>query len=195
MKARDGYVGYNERRKRYFARVTATDPITGKRKQVVRFTKTKTEALRRKNELLSQLNQDGVESFSAEKVTFAALARKFEEEKLIPAVYVGEKKLAGRRELTAPTAWLKQLEYFFGETKLSAITKGDIEKFRIWLSQVPTRSTIEEVEGKLTLITNPKGGQRSMESLNRPVELLRTMLNYAIDEKLLRPDQSPFSPR
>lgn len=195
MKARDGYVGYNERRKRYFARVTATDPITGKRKQVVRFTKTKTEALRRKNELLSQLNQDGVESFSAEKVTFAALARKFEKEKLIPAVYVGEKKIAGRRELTAPTAWLKQLEYFFGETKLSAITKGDIEKFRIWLSQVPTRSTIEEVEGKLALITNPKGGQRSLESLNRPVELLRTMLNYAIDEKLLRADQSPFSER
>jgi integrase len=34
-----------------------------------------------------------------------------------------------------------------------------------------------------------------MESLNRPVELLRTMLNYAIDEKLLRADQSPFSER
>ena len=78
MKARDGYVGYNERRKRYFARVTATDPITGKRKDMVRFTKTKTEALRKKNELLSKLDQDGVESFSAEKVTFAALARKFE---------------------------------------------------------------------------------------------------------------------
>jgi hypothetical protein len=48
----------------------------------------------------------------------APLARKFREEKLIPAVYVGDKKIAGRRELTAPRAWLLQLEYCFGAIKL-----------------------------------------------------------------------------
>src|SRR5262245_19141095 len=135
MKARDGYVGYNESRKRYFARVTSTDPLTGKRKDIVRFAKTKTEALKIKTELLTTLNQEGVKAFCVSTTTFSALARKFEKEKLIPAVYVGEKKIAGRRELTAPTAWLKQLEYFFGRKKLSEITKGDIEKFRIWLSK------------------------------------------------------------
>jgi hypothetical protein len=33
---------------------------------------------------------------------------------LIPAVYVGDKKIAGRRELSAPRTWLAQLEYYFG---------------------------------------------------------------------------------
>jgi hypothetical protein len=34
------------------------------------------------------------------------MKRKFREEKLIPAVYVGDKKIAGRRELSAPRTWL-----------------------------------------------------------------------------------------
>ncbi|MGH9840829.1 MAG: hypothetical protein ACREEM_18795 [Blastocatellia bacterium] len=35
--------------------------------------------------------------------------------------------------------------------------------------------------------------ERGIESINRPVELLRMMLNYAVDEKLLRRDQNPFT--
>jgi hypothetical protein len=77
MKAREGYVGYNEKRKRYYARVTATDPATGKRTQLMRFTKTKTEALKKRREVLNQVEKDGVESFAAEHLTFAMLARKF----------------------------------------------------------------------------------------------------------------------
>lgn len=195
MKAREGYVGYDERRKRYFARVTATDPVTGKRTQLARFTRTKTEALRRKRELLDQVEREGAESFSAEKVTFAVLARKFEKEKLIPAVYAGEKKIAGRRELSAPTSWLNQLRYYFGSKRLSLVTKGEIEKFKIWLSRVPPRSTIEEIDGALVLTPNPGGGQRSIEALNRPVELLRVMMNFAEEEKLIRHEQNPFSDR
>jgi len=38
---------------------------------------------------------------------------------LIPAVYVGDKKIAGRRELSAPRTWLAQLEYYFGSMKLN----------------------------------------------------------------------------
>jgi hypothetical protein len=47
----------------------------------------------------------------------------------------------------------------------------------------------------LELITSPKGKQRKIESINRPVELLRVMLNYAVDERMITPDQNPFSQR
>jgi integrase len=194
MKAREGYIGYNERRKRYYARVTATDPVTGKRTQLMRFAATKTEALKKKRELLNQLDKDGHEPFVGDRTRFTYLARKFREEKLIPAVYVGERKIAGRRELSAPRSWLLQLEYYFGEMKLPSITVGEIKKFEIWLSKIPARSTIVEDEnGKLILNIKENGDQRGIESINRAVELLRTVLNYAVEEKMLREEQNPFS--
>ena len=194
MKAREGYVGYNERRKRYYARVTATDPVTGKRTQLMRFAATKTEALKKKRELLNQLDKDGHEPFVGDRTRFTYLARKFREEKLIPAVYVGERKIAGRRELSAPRSWLLQLEYYFGEMKLPSITVGEIKKFEIWLSKIPARSTIvEDDNGKLILNIKENGDQRGIESINRAVELLRTVLNYAVEEKMLREEQNPFS--
>src|SRR5262245_36331141 len=196
MKARDGYVGYNERRKRFFARVTAYDPATGKRTQLMRFTTTKTEALRKKRELLNQLEKDGAESFEGDRMKFAFLARKFSKEKLIPAVYVKDRKIAGRRELSAPRTWLRQLEYYFGDMKLPSITVGEIKNFAVWLSKLPARSTIVEDEnGGLVLTIKENGGQRSIEAINRAVELLRTVFNYAVDEKMLREEQNPFSRR
>jgi integrase len=194
MKTREGYVIYDERRKRYLARVTAFDPVTGKRTDIKRYKKTKTEALKEKRELLNKLEKDGAESFAGDRTRFTYLARKFREEKLIPAVYVGERKIAGRRELSAPRSWLLQLEYYFGEMKLPSITVGEIKKFEIWLSKIPSRSTIVEDEnGKLTLNIKENGGQRGIESINRAVELLRTVLNYAVEEKMVREEQNPFS--
>lgn len=197
MKSTTGYVGYCKRRKKHFARVTATNPETGKRSDIARYFDTKTEAIRKKRELLNQIEKDGVVSVLNERTTFDALARKFAKEKLIPAVYVGEKKIGGRRELSAPTSWLKQLRYYFGKMKLPDITKGKIEKFRVWLSEVPARSLFLENEetGEITIQIKPDGAQRSVESLNRATELLRTVLNYAVEEKALRADQNPFSMR
>jgi hypothetical protein len=89
-------------------------------------------------------------------------------------VYVGERKIAGRRSLSAPSSWLKQLLFFFGVAKLNEITKGRIEQFKLWLSRLPTRSRIlEKEDGELEVIPNPKGKQRSIEGINRPVEMLR----------------------
>jgi integrase len=114
----------------------------------------------------------------------------------VPAVYVGERKIAGRRDLTSPEGWLKQLLFFFGPAKLNEITRGRIEQFKLWLTKLPTRSRIVEKEnGELELIPCPKGKQRKFESINRPVELLRVMLNYAVDERMITPDQNPFSQR
>lgn len=91
----------------------------------------------------------------------------------MPAVYVGERKIAGRRDLTSPEGWLKQLLIFFGPAELNEITRGKIEQFKLWLTKVPTRSRIVEKEnGELELVPCPKGKQRKIESINRPVELL-----------------------
>jgi hypothetical protein len=64
----------------------------------------------------------------------------------VPAVYVGERKIAGRRELTSPEGWLKKLLFFFGPAKLNEITRGRIVQFKLWLTKLPTRSRIVEKE-------------------------------------------------
>lgn len=55
--------------------------------------------------------------------------------------------------------------------------------------KLPTRSQILEKEnGELEVIPNSKGEQRSIEAINRPVEMLRVMLNYAVDERMISPE-------
>jgi hypothetical protein len=80
--------------------------------------------------------------------------------------------------------------YFF------LMRRGRIVQFKLWLTKLPTRSRIVEKEsGELELTPCLKGKQRKIESINRPVELLRVMLNYAVDEPMITPDQNPFSQR
>ncbi|MGE0129067.1 MAG: tyrosine-type recombinase/integrase [Blastocatellales bacterium] len=193
MKSATGYVFYDEKRKRWIARFAPVDKETGKQKEFKRYCLTKTEARKKLQELKTKYEKGGVKSVNADKSSFAFLAEKFKKEKLIEAVYVGEKKIAGRRELSGPEAWRKQLLFYFGSAKLNEITKGKIEQFKLWLSKLPTRSQILEKEtGKLEVVPNPKGKQRSVEAINRPVEMLRVMLNYAVDERMISPEQNPF---
>jgi integrase len=51
---------------------------------------------------------------------------------------------------------------------------------------------MEQENGEVEVVPNPKGKQQSMEAINRPVELLRVMLNYAVDERMISPEQNPF---
>jgi hypothetical protein len=109
-------------------------------RQQYRYCLTKTEARKKLQELKNKFEKGGVKSINADKSTFASLAEKFKRERLVDAVYVGERKIAGRRSLSSPSSWLKQLLFFFGVAKLNEITKGRIEQFKLWLSQLPTRS-------------------------------------------------------
>ena len=196
MKLSTGYIVYDDNKKRWLGRITFKDPVTGKRIWRKCYGQTKTEAREKLNELRHKLEKSGGRSIIADKATFVMLAERFKKERLVPAVYVGERSVAGRRELSSPENWLKQLRCFFGSAKRKEITRGRIEQFKLWLIKIPTRSRIVEKEdGELELILNPKGKQRKMEAINRPIELLRVMLNYAVDERMITPDQNPFSQR
>ena len=194
MKSATGYIFFDEKRKRWIARFAPVDKDTGKQKEFKRYCLTKTDARKKLQGLKNKFEKGGVKSINADKSTFASLAEKFKRERLVDAVYVGERKIAGRRSLSAPSSWLKQLLFFFGVAKLNEITKGRIEQFKLWLSQLPARSQVLEKEnGEFEVIPNPKGKQRTIEAINRPVEMLRVTLNYAVDERMISPDQNPFS--
>ena len=112
MKSATGYIFFDEKKKRWVARFAPVNKVTGKQKEFKRLCLTKTEARKKLDELRQKYEKSGSGSINADKATFAFLAAKFKKERLVPAVYVGERKIAGRRDLTSPEGWLKQLLLF-----------------------------------------------------------------------------------
>jgi len=94
---------------------------------------------------------------------------------MIPAKYSNGVKVSGRRSLIPVRSSLKTLTEYFGSKPVRSIKASDIEKFKETRLKTPTTY----------------GGQRKIASVNRELELLRTMLNYAVqNEWLLR---NPFT--
>jgi integrase len=175
MKSRTGYVYFDEDRRRWVARLTYTDPDTGRRVQRKAHALTKTEARDKLDGLRAKLKEQGERAVTSEQNTFAELAREYERQRLIPAEYVGDKKVAGRRDLATPKGWLKRLKVHFGDWKLSAIRRADIEDYKLKLLRLPTQA----------------GGARSITAVNREMEFLRAVLNYAVENGRLA--RSPFT--
>jgi integrase len=160
MKTRTGYI-YREGR-RWVARVTHTD-ASGKRRNVKRYCENKTEARLRLRQLVRQLDERGEKAIEGDKMKFRDVARRYAETKLIEATYVGEKKVAGFRSLVAPKLYLKVLADHFGNKRIRSITHADIEAFKLIRLQTPTRH----------------GTQRAVAAVNRELEMLRAVLNFA----------------
>lgn len=175
MKAKKGYTYFDKSRKRWVARFQPIDPLTGERSNLKQYAKTKTEAMEKLDALKEKARNTGVASVTAEKLTFADLAQQYREKKLIPAEYAGEKKIAGRRELSAPRSWMDSLVEKFGRLPLASITHSHLEEYKRELARRP--------------IGTDK--QRQIASINRELEFFRTVLNYAVTNGMLV--RNPFS--
>jgi len=200
MKSRTGYTYFDEKKKRWVGRVMLpTDPVTGKRKSIRRFGLTEADVRKKLRMLVDIIEDEGPASIPVERMTFADLAKEYEENELIPAQYIGEKKVAGRRDLRAPKAWLKSLTEQFGNKKLNQITYSDIKAYKLILIKRPVRNGKQSTNGvrkevqQMNNITEMNGKQRTIAAVNRELEFFRTILNYAVaNGKLTR---NPFNAR
>lgn len=160
MKQRNGYV-YQEGN-RWVARVDFTD-ASGKRRIARRYCETKSEANRKKLELARSIEERGDKAVEGDRLTFKTLAEKYQAVKLFPAQYVNQRKVAGVRSLGPALAALRALIEYFGERRLRSITHADIETFKLVRLKTPTIH----------------GTERSITSVNRELELLRAIFNFA----------------
>lgn len=185
----EGYITFDRKRNRYIARFTPIDPVTGKQRNFKRACVNKSEAQRAVREMISDWESG---QSTGSKISFDLLARKYAADRLKEAKYAGGHKISGRRELTAPRAWLLQLRYFFQKTAAADITKGRVLALRDWLLELPTRSVVKEEGDNLVLEVKHDGTPRSVTAINKVVEMLRSVLRYGIEERLLKPESSPF---
>ena len=178
MKPRTGSVFWSARYKCYVAKISATHPITRKVKQWERHAETSKEAHDKLKDLSKAadkwLKLEAPESLDPLRMTFEDLAKVFEKKKLVKAKYVNGRKVSGRRDLSAPKAWLASLREYFGKKKLAGLKHSELEDFKSHLADKPVRGD----------------EQRSMAAINRELEFLRTILNFAVTNGYL--EQNPF---
>jgi integrase len=173
MANRTGYVFKDRSNNKWYARVTITIS-NGKRKNIKRTAETKGEARNLLNNLLAALEDKGVESIEQEKLTFQDLAEKYSEFKVKPAEYRGDIKISGLRSARTVAIRVAILVDYFGSMKLRQITLGEIERFKATRLNTP-------VKGR---------GERSVATVNREVETLRSLLRFARNNGWI--DSSPF---
>lgn len=146
----------------------------GKRRQLRRRAKTRTEAREILKRLLRDLDDVGQQTVKGDRMRFRDLARIYADARLVPAEYHGERKVAGLRSWRPPKGYLQTLVAHFGNEGIKTITHDDIERFK--LHRLRTSTT--------------RGTQRAIASVNRELELMRSIMRYAQRQGWI--NRSPF---
>ncbi len=157
---RDRY--YRIRNGKVYARITFTDE-TGKRRDLMRLADDKVHARELAAQMLAEVRNHGVEMLDADRITFDKLADAYIEARLQPAHYHKGRKTSGIRSWKTPRGHVAVLKEFFGRKRIKAITPADLQKLKAQRLQVKTW----------------RGDERSHATVNRELEQLRAMMNFA----------------
>ncbi len=162
-----------EKNGKWYARVRYTT-AEGKRKDLWFPAKNKTHASEILKKKIQELETVGERALDGDKVKFSHLAKVYKEKKLIPAKFVGDRKVAGLKSYKTPRMLLATLINHFGHRRIKSITHSDVEHYKLMRLETKTR----------------REQQRQIASVNRELEVLRAMLRFAIREGWLI--RSPF---
>ena len=171
-----------ERNGKLFARIQYIGE-DGKRRDKERPAENRKHARELISEMRRELKQHGEPVLDAHKMTFTELSERYSKLRLIPAVIVNGKKVAGLRSLGPPKAAMSILVSHFGRKQVRTIKHSDVEEYKLERIQTPVRCGTDEDD-------NPIYRPRSIAAVNRELELLRAVLRFAQREGWIV--RSPF---
>jgi len=151
-----------KKRGTWWARINYKDPLTGKRRDVERKARTKTEAADIRDQMMAELRATNGASVTVGNLTFKDLADLYRKTYLIPPRYIDDQKVDGLRGYKTLRSQLKPLEAHFGIKRVKEISYLDLREFRL-------KRLDQKVRGK----------QRSLAAVHRELSLMRRMLNIA----------------
>jgi integrase len=123
-------------------------------------------------EMRRELDIHGQEMLTSDKMTFSELAKSYEA-KMSPAVFENGIKISGRK---SSIDWLvNSLVDYFGAKQIRSIKPRDLETFKNFKSNGITR----------------RGEKRKIASVNRELEVLRAMFNFALQNEWII--KNPFT--
>jgi integrase len=174
MKSKTGYVYKDKQKGKWCARVSYTDE-SGKRKSFRRFFDSKTDAKDQLPELLTQIKDHGTRSVKGENLTISELVDLYEGDHVKPAKMRNGQKVSGLKGYETIGRHCQVLKDFFGSKSVREFRASDLERFK---------------ENRLSVPKQRGGGERSLASVNRELEVLRAVFNFAKREGWLI--ASPF---
>lgn len=157
-----------------YARLQYQDE-TGKWREKLRPISDKRTARSIVEDMRQELLVHGHETLSSDKLTFNELGERYAENKLKDAEYSNGIKVAGKRSLIPVRSALKTLIEHFGSKIIRSIRPIDLDAFKQKRLKTPLNN----------------GSHRKIASVNRELELLRAMLNFAVQNEWLI--KNPFS--
>ncbi|MGQ0763972.1 MAG: tyrosine-type recombinase/integrase [Acidobacteriota bacterium] len=155
----------------------------GKRRDKERAARNRKHARELISEMRGELKQHGETVLDAHRMTFNELSERYSKLKLIPAVIVNGKKVAGLRSLAPQKAAMSALTSRLGRKQVRTIKHSDVEEYKLERLQTPVRCGTDEDD-------NPIYRPRSVAAVNRELELLRAVLRFAQREGWIV--KSPF---
>jgi len=165
---------YEKPRKGIIARLRIINP-DGTRREIDRVARSRKHANQILDELEVEFLSGGTELLDAGKMTFRELAKIYSKEKVVPAVYVGERKVSGLKKPEATRNRVNALVRYFGEWPIKKITNRDLLNYKDYLIKAPTRY----------------GKARGIYDINHQCRQLRIIFNYAIRNGWLK--VNPFN--
>lgn len=185
-----------------YARLQYQDD-TGKTRDKYKKITDKRTARSEVDKMRRELETHGTNTLQSDKITFDLLVDKYTETKLTKAVYVDGVKVSGKRSIKPVISSLNVLGKFFGKKRIRSINLNDIEKYK---NHRLTEPVIIIKNKKVKLKESERSGrkkfkiekviekrQRKISSVNRELETLRAMLNFAIENDWLI--KNPFYKR
>lgn len=141
-----------------------------------------------------ELDVHGEELFKSEKITFEQLLDTYEKAELTEATFQSGVKVKGRRSISAVKSAMKPLRAYFGKKRIRLIKTSDIKNYKDRRLSTPVEIEVNEK----TKVLDEKTGKektvvkkvilsrpRKIASVNRELELLRAILNYAVQNECL----------
>lgn len=169
---RTGFTG-QDANGRWFYRYQFTDS-TGKKRNVRRLASSESNAKAELRKSLNKLDAQGEKAIASERLKFDQLADTYKEKRVFAAKYHHDRKVAGLRSYKHVEKLLKTLKENFGNKLVKSITHSDCETFKL-----------KRLD---TLKSNKK--DRTIASVNRELECMRSVMNFAKREGLIL--YSPF---
>lgn len=149
-----------------YARLQYQDE-TGKWREKLKPISDKRIALRVVEDMRRELLTHGEETLKSDKILFSELVTQYGSIKLTEARYSNGIRVSGRRSLEPVRSAIKPLLEHFHKKPVRSIKATDIENYK---------------QGRLDTPTD-KGTSRKVSSVNRELEVLRAMLNFALQNE------------
>lgn len=145
-------------------------------------------------DMRKELETFGAETLESDKITFSELSERYLKAKVIPPVHVDGKKVAGLSAYKSVKGYVKNLEEYFGIKKIRLIKVSDVENFKNKRLATPVviiknhkikNTDKDRGRRRFKIVKREHTRQRKLASVNRELETLRTMLNFAIENDWL----------